>query len=238
MNGSSSLMAGAVGIATIAIMWLWERCRRSLRFLPGALVGVALVTWVSSGVALPINRVMLPDDLGQAVDWIGWQGLGTLADPSLLVAALAMAFIASAETLRRRPAVDRMHAGPRSQFNRELSAQGVGNMLCGALGALPMTGVIVRSSANVQAGARTRLSAILHGLWLLALVMLLPGLLQSIPVACLGGVLVYTGGKLVDVRAVRHLGRYGRTPPLIYLATALSIVCTDLLTGGVWWASL
>lgn len=232
VNGSGALIAGAVGVATLAIMWLWERFRpASLRFLPGALIGVVLVTLASIGWALPVDRVTLPDDLGQAIDGVGWQDLGLLADPSLLVAALAMAFIASAETLLSAAAVDRMHAGPRAKFDRELSAQGVGNMLCGALGALPMTGVIVRSSANVQAGARTRLSAILHGLWLLALVMLLPGVLQSIPVASLGGVLVYTGGKLVDVRAIRHLGRYGRTPPLIYLATALSIVGTDLLTG-------
>ncbi|WP_308726220.1 SulP family inorganic anion transporter, partial [Metapseudomonas otitidis] len=72
------------------------------------------------------------------------------------------------ETLLSAAAVDRMHSGPRSDLDRELSAQGVGNLLCGVLGALPMTGVIVRSSANVQAGARTRLSAVLHGAWLLA----------------------------------------------------------------------
>ena len=74
----------------------------------------------------------------------------------LLVTALAVAFIASAETLLSAAAVDRMHDGPRTQYDKELRAQGVGNMLCGALGALPMTGVIVRSSANVQAGAASR----------------------------------------------------------------------------------
>ena len=106
-----------------------------------------------------------------------------------------------------------------------------GNFLCGAVGALPMTGVIVRSSANVQAGAKTRTSAILHGAWLLAFVLLLPGVLQSIPIASLAGVLVYTGIKLVDIKAIRSLGRYGRMPVFIYAATALAIVFTDLLTG-------
>jgi hypothetical protein len=124
-----------------------------------------------------------------------------LADPTLLIAAFAVAFIASAETLLSAAAVDRMHSGQRSDFDRELSAQGVGNMLCGVLGALPMTGVIVRSSANVQAGAQTRASAIFHGLWLLAFVLLLSSVLQQIPVASLAGVLVYTGVKLVDFKA-------------------------------------
>jgi MFS superfamily sulfate permease-like transporter len=142
-----------------------------------------------------------------------------------------VAFIASAETLLSAAAVDRMHSGQRSDFDRELSAQGVGNMLCGLLGALPMTGVIVRSSANVQAGATTRYSTIFHGMWLLAFVMLLSNMLQSIPVASLAGVLVYTGFKLVDLKAFRSLGRYGRMPMFTYAATALSIVFTDLLTG-------
>ncbi|HBZ98507.1 MAG TPA: SulP family inorganic anion transporter, partial [Pseudomonas sp.] len=118
-----------------------------------------------------------------------------------------------------------------ADFDRELTAQGVGNMLCGVLGALPMTGVIVRSSANVQAGARTRLSAMLHALWLLAAVVLLAALLEQIPVASLAGVLVYTGLKLIDLDALRQLGRYGRMAMLIHVATALTIVATDLLTG-------
>ncbi len=104
-------------------------------------------------------------------------------------------------------------------------------MLCGLLGALPMTGVIVRSSANVQAGARTRLSTMLHGLWLLAFVLLLASVLQSIPVSSLAGVLVFTGLKLVDLKVFRGLGRYGRMPMFTYAATALAIVFTDLLTG-------
>lgn len=230
--GSNGLTAGSIGLATIASIWLWERYRPAqLRFLPGALIGVSLATLAGLWLALPIKRVELPANLGDAIDWITPQGLASLADPQLLIAALALAFIASAETLLSAAAVDRMHNGPRTRFNRELSAQGIGNMLCGALGALPMTGVIVRSSANVQAGARSRASTIFHGAWLLGLVALLPGVLQSIPVASLGAVLVYTGCKLVDFKAIRNLGQYGRVPPVIYVATALSIVFTDLLTG-------
>ncbi|WP_191489224.1 SulP family inorganic anion transporter [Pseudomonas sp. FEN] len=224
--------AGALGLTTILVMWLWDKRKpQALRFVPGALLGVGLTTLASLVLALSVKRVEVPANLAEAIDWLRPADLLNLADPNLLIAAFAVAFIASAETLLSAAAVDRMHDGQRSDFDRELSAQGVGNMLCGLLGALPMTGVIVRSSANVQAGARTRLSAIFHGVWLLAFVLLLSSVLQSIPVASLAGVLVYTGIKLVDLKAFRGLGRYGRMPMLTYVATALAIVFTDLLTG-------
>lgn len=228
----SGLAAAALGLGTIACMWGWERWRpQSLRFLPGALIGVSLATLASLALALDVQRVTVPATLGEAIDWLRPADLLGLADPQILLAALVVAFVASAETLLSAAAVDRMHGGPRSDLDRELSAQGVGNLLCGVLGALPMTGVIVRSSANVQAGARTRLSAVLHGGWLLAFVALLPMVLQSIPVAALAGVLVFTGFKLVDAKAMRGLSRYGRAPLLIYAATALGIVAFDLLSG-------
>ncbi|WP_189665310.1 SulP family inorganic anion transporter [Pseudomonas oryzicola] len=231
-NAGSGWQAGALGLGTIAIMWGWERLRpRKLRFVPGALLGVAAMTVITIWLALPVNRVQVPTDLTEAIDWIRPDDLMKLADPSLLVAAFALAFIASAETLLSAAAVDRMHSGQRSDFDRELSAQGIGNMLCGLLGALPMTGVIVRSSANVQAGAQTRASAILHGAWLLAFVVALGSVLQQIPVASLAGVLVYTGVKLVDFKALRGLRRYGRMPMFTYVATAVAIIFTDLLTG-------
>ncbi|WP_322617807.1 SulP family inorganic anion transporter [Pseudomonas sp. BIC9C] len=208
--------AGLLGLSTIAVMWLWEKYRpQSLRFIPGALLGVGLATLASLVLALQVKRVEVPANLTEAIDWLKPADLLNLVDPTLLSAA----------------AVDRMHSGQRSDFDRELSAQGVGNMLCGLFGALPMTGVIVRSSANLQAGASTRFSTILHGLWLLAFVLLLSSVLQSIPVASLAGVLVYTGSKLVDLKVFRGLARYGRAPMFTYAATALAIVFTDLLTG-------
>lgn len=231
-SDGAAWQAGLLGLGTIGVMWTWERWRpRRLRFVPGALLGVMSMTLISLWLALPVKRVQVPADLSQAIDWLRPDDLFKLADPSLLMAAVALAFIASAETLLSAAAVDRMHSGQRSDFDRELSAQGVGNMLCGILGALPMTGVIVRSSANVQAGARTRASAIFHGIWLLAFVVVLGSVLQRIPVASLAGVLVYTGVKLVDFKALRGLRRYGRSPVLIYAATALAIIFSDLLTG-------
>jgi len=232
MGGGLGWQAGALGLLTIAIMWGWEKLRPArLRFVPGALLGVATATVLSVALALQVKRVAVPANLTDAIDLLKPADLMAMADPALLIAAVALAFIASAETLLSAAAVDRMHNGVRSDFDRELSAQGVGNMLCGLLGALPMTGVIVRSSANVQAGAQTRASAILHGVWLLAFVVLLSSVLQQIPVASLAGVLVYTGFKLVDRKAFKGLSRYGRMPMLTYAATALAIVFTDLLTG-------
>ena len=224
--------AGLLGLTTMLVMWAWDKLRpHKLRFVPGALLGVGLTTGASLLLALQVKRVQVPENLADAIDWLRPADLLNLADPSLLVAAFAVAFIASAETLLSAAAVDRMHNGQRSDFDKELSAQGVGNMLCGLVGALPMTGVIVRSSANVQAGATTRLSAMFHGVWLLAFVLLLSSVLQSIPVASLAGVLVYTGIKLVDLKAFRGLGRYGRMPMFTYAATALAIIFSDLLTG-------
>ncbi len=231
-SGGNGMAAASLGLLTIACMWTWDRLRpQRLRLLPGALLGVAAATLVGLWLGLDVRRVEVPDNLADAISWLHPADLLAFADPGLLVAALAVAFIASAETLLSAAAVDRMHQGPRADFDRELTAQGVGNMLCGVLGALPMTGVIVRSSANVQAGARTRLSAMLHALWLLAAVVLLAALLEQIPVASLAGVLVYTGLKLIDLDALRQLGRYGRMAMLIHVATALTIVATDLLTG-------
>jgi MFS superfamily sulfate permease-like transporter len=125
-----------------------------------------------------------------------------------------------------------MHDGVRTQYDKELRAQGIGNLLCGVFGALPMTGVIVRSSANVQAGARTRLSTILHGAWILSFVALLPWLLREVPMAALGGILVVTGWRLVSVKHVTHLFKaHGPLPAAIWAVTFVLVVTTDLLTG-------
>jgi MFS superfamily sulfate permease-like transporter len=142
-----------------------------------------------------------------------------------------LAFIASVETLLSATAVDQLHTGPRTRYNRELFAQGVGNTLCGLLCILPVSGVIVRSAANVQAGAKTRMAAVYHGLWLLLFVSFLPSILRLIPTASLGAVLVYTGYKLMNVEAVRELRAYGRSEVWIYAATMATIVMTNLLIG-------
>jgi MFS superfamily sulfate permease-like transporter len=126
-----------------------------------------------------------------------------------------------------------MQTRSRTDYDRELVGQGVGNLLCGLVGALPMTGVIVRSSANVQAGAETRRSAILHGLWILLAVVVFASTLRMIPTASLAAVLVLVGIKLVKPAEVKKLARFGKVPVLIYFASMITIVATDLLTGVI-----
>ena len=124
-----------------------------------------------------------------------------------------------------------MHDGSRTNYDKELRSQGIGNILSGLLGGIPMTGVIVRSATNVAAGARTRLSTMFHGLWLLLLVAALPFVLRMVPTASLAAVLVFTGYKLVNPANVKKLLQYGGAPVFIYAATLITIVATDLLTG-------
>jgi MFS superfamily sulfate permease-like transporter len=227
-----SLSALGVGVATIAIMLGWEKLRPAkLRFVPGALLAVVALTATVQFAGLAVKTVDVPSNLMAAVTMPTLSSLSSLLEPSLLIAALTFAFIASAETLLSAAAVDRMHDGARTRYDRELTAQGIGNTICGLFGALPMTGVIVRSAANVQAGSATRMATIMHGGWLLVFAMLLPWLMRMTPVACLAGILVYTGIKMVNFRQVTALAQYGKGTAWIYVATTVAIVATDLLAG-------
>jgi MFS superfamily sulfate permease-like transporter len=173
------------------------------------------------------------DNLLSIVHIPTFQSLSHFLDTDILAEALGLAFIASVETLLSASAVDQLHTGPRTRYNRELFAQGVGNMLCGFIGSLPMTGVIVRSSANVEAGAKTRASTIFHGVWLLVFVSLLPSVLRFIPTASLGAVLVYTGYKLMNFGVLPELKKHGRGEVVIFFATMGTIVFVNLLTGVI-----
>ena len=232
-NMAAAELAFIVALVTIGAMLAWEKWRPApLKLAPGALVGVLAGTLLTVALGLDVAKVAVPESITAAIAlpesgfWAKW------LDPSVLASALAIAFIASAETLLSAAAVDKMHDGVRTDYNKELRAQGVGNLLCGAAGALPMTGVIVRSSANVQAGAMTRASAILHGAWILGFVALLPWLLREIPMAALGAILVVTGWRLVSLAHAKHLLRdHGVLPVVIWAATLIMVVATDLLTG-------
>jgi MFS superfamily sulfate permease-like transporter len=231
-DGTAHQLAALIGLVTIGSVLLWTRFRPAkLAFLPAPLLAVVAGMTVAFAGRFGIKYVEVPSNLALAITLPNLESLGVLLSPAVIGAAAALALIASAETLLCAIAVDRMHNGPRTDFDRELRAQGAGNMICGFLGALPMTGVIVRSAANVQAGATSRRSAIMHGVWLLAFVAALPFVLRLMPTACLAAILVYTGYKLVNVDNVRALAKYGRSAVGIYLATVVAIVATDLLTG-------
>jgi MFS superfamily sulfate permease-like transporter len=232
LNGSKEEAAALVGLVTLAIVLLWERFRPArLKLVPGALLGIAAATLLAHLLQLPVHRVNVPGNFSEMISLPKLSALDGLAWTQILGTAFALAFIASAETLLSAAAVEQMQSRVKTDYDRELAAQGVGNMLCGALGALPMTGVIVRSSANVQAGAETRRSTMMHGTWILLSVLVLPGVLRMIPTASLAAVLVLVGVKLVKPADVRKLARFGRVPVLIYFASMAAIVFTNLLTG-------
>ena len=231
LDGSSHHLAAFIGILTIAIILAWSYVPKKLRIIPAPLVAVLLMTILAAVLQLPIKYVSIDGDLLSVVNLPTAETFGKLLTGSAISSALALCFIASAETLLSAAAADRLHQGERTKYNRELFAQGVGNALCGLFGALPMTGVIVRSKTNIEAGAKTRLSTILHGVWILVLVALAPALLNKIPTTALAAILVYTGFKLVSPKAVKELKPYGKAEVAIYFATLVGIVVTNLLIG-------
>jgi len=232
-NFAAAEFAFAIGMVTIVAMLGWEKVRpASLKLVPGALVGVVAGTLLAFIPGLDVARVAVPESIAGAIALPEGGFVAQLMNPTIIATALAIAFIASAETLLSAAAVDKMHDGVRTNYNKELRAQGIGNLLCGFAGALPMTGVIVRSSANVQAGAKTRASTMLHGVWILGFVAALPWLLREIPMASLGAILVVTGWRLVGLTHVKHLFRdYGVLPAAIWAVTMTLVVVEDLLVG-------
>lgn len=225
-------LAAAIGAGTIAVLLLWKRyAPRPLSIVPASLVAVLTATIAAEALAIPVARIQMPESLSAMVVWLDPAALSRLREGPIVEMVLTMAFLASTESLLSASAVDQLHRGPRTRYDRELTVQGLGNVLCGLLGALPLTGVIIRSAANVSAGARTRLASVLHGAWLLLFVVALPGLLARVPTASLAAVLVVAVFGLVNVRELKTLGGRDRVNLVIYAATAAAIVLLDVLTG-------
>jgi MFS superfamily sulfate permease-like transporter len=233
-QGSVIKTSAILGVISITSLIIWDRFKpRQLKLLPGALIAVVLATAIASIQNLPVRYVDIPSNVAEVIKFPTIESLlNTIKGPSILE-AIGIAFIASAESLLSASAVDRLHQGERTNFDRELTAQGIGNAICGFLGVLPMTGVIVRSSVNVEAGAKTRLSGLLHGWWIFALAVAAPTLLKIVPTCSLAAILVVTGYKLIEVKHIRKLLKYGRFPVIIFFATAIGIFAIDLLTGVV-----
>jgi MFS superfamily sulfate permease-like transporter/carbonic anhydrase len=226
------LPAAMLGLVTLNVILMWKQivpCK--LAIIPGVVAGIALATLISQAGSFEVQKVEFTGlnagvnliDITQFQVWI--------QDGFLWRMAFAVAIVASAESLLTAAAVDRMHQGPRTHNNRELAAQGIGNVVCGAIGVLPMASVIVRSSANVQAGAKTYWSTVFHGVWLLAFALIVPDLISIIPMAALAAVLVLTGLKLIQYQSIKKLCQESWSEGVICAATFLGVVGIDILSG-------
>lgn len=217
-----------LGGLVIATMLLWRHAPARLRVVPGALVAVVLATAVSYLPNLDTDRITLDESV---IDAIGLPEMPDGTWSAIAIAVLTVALIASVESLLSATAVDKMHDGPRTDFNRELVGQGTANMSSGLLGGLPVTGVIVRSTANVGAGAKTRASAALHGVWLLLFSVFLVSVVEMIPTAALAGLLIVIGVQLVKLAHIELARRTGEL--VIYGVTLTAVVFLNLLEGVV-----
>ncbi len=248
VNMLNFIEPGALIVAAVSLILLvvWEKPFikkiKALQWVQGPLVAVV------AGILLNLAfRAFAP---GIAIDEKhlvripvveGWSGLASLiqfpdftqiTNPAVLTTAFTLAIVASLETLLSVEAADKLDPFKRvTPTNRELKAQGLGNILSGLIGGLPLTQVIVRSSANVLSGGRTKASAVLHGVQLLLAVLLIPGILNLIPLATLAAVLIVVGYKLAKPALFKSMYRLGWFQFLPFVVTVVGILLTDLLVG-------
>ncbi|MBC7776666.1 MAG: SulP family inorganic anion transporter [Phycisphaerae bacterium] len=236
--------ATVVALISVGIMLLWERpaLKSKLGIIPGALVAVVASVLVNQGlislgepwVILPEHLVSIPvaSDASAFLAQFSFPDFSQWMNPKVISVAFTICIVASIETLLCLEAVDKIDPhGRTSDPNRELKAQGVGNMVSGLLGGLPLTSVIVRSSANVNANARTKASAIIHGLFLLVCAALIPSILNLIPLSALAAVLILTGYKLAKISVFKEMWGNGKYQWWPFIITVIAVVFTDLLTG-------
>lgn len=239
-----------IGLVSIGILILWEtksfKSNKILTLVPGPLVVVLVGVFLNMVFSLnedslhwgnrKVNLVTLPiaNNLGEFISFFTLPDFSHIANPQVWISGLTIAIVASLETLLGIEAVDKLDPFKRvTPTNRELKAQGVGNMVSGLLGGLPLTSVIVRSSANVMAGAKTKASTITHGMLLLLSVFFIPGLLNNIPLSALAAILIFTGYKLAKVGLFKDFYRRGMDQFMPFVITIIAILFTDLLVGIV-----
>ena len=219
--------AAFLGLAVAGLLFGWKYLPPSIRRIPGQLVVIVTMTALSVLLGLDVQRVELPGSLLSAIALPKIPG-GSLG--AIVLGVLTVTIIASVESLLSAVATDKLSAdGRRANLDRELMGQGASNIVSGLLGGLPVTGVIVRSSTNIAAGARTRMSAILHGLWVLLFALALVSLIEQVPMAALAGLLIMLGLGLVKTMDVKAAQRHGELP--VYVVTILGVVFLNLLEG-------
>ena len=215
-----------LGVLVIAILVAWRWVPARVRRIPGPLVAIVAVTVVS--VVFPFNVRRIDLD-GSPLDALQLPGIPDGNWGAVAIGVITVALIASVESLLSAVSVDRMHNGQRTDFNRELIGQGAANIVSGTIGGLPITGVIVRSSTNVTAGAKSRASAIMHGLWILLFTVPFAELVEEIPTAALAGLLIVIGIQLLKPAHIETAMKHGDLA--VYVVTAVSVVFLNLLHG-------
>ncbi len=245
-NLFGSIHPGAVivTVVSIAILLAWDKipALKKLKLLPGALVAVIVGILLneffkSTGSALAISSEHLvtlpvPKSAQEFAALVTIPDFSGFANPRVWVIGATIAIVASIETLLCIEASDRLDNQRRiTDTNLELRAQGIGNLISAAIGGLPITSVVVRSSANANAGATSKISAIIHGILLLICVLSIPFLLNLIPLATLAAVLLLVGYKLASPEKIKHFLGKGKFQYIPFLATIIAVVATDLLTG-------
>jgi len=245
-----------IGLVSLGIMIVWEqpfiRRNKILNLIPGALLAVIAGIVLNTGLTVlpPLfhlegnHLVSLPitNSIGDFFTLFQMPNFSAISNLAVWKVALVIAIIASLETLLSVEATDKLDTDSRiTPTNRELQAQGVGNIISGLLGGLPLTQVIVRSSANIQAGGKTNLSTVIHGLILLICTITIPTVLNQIPLASLAIVLIMVGYKLAKPAIFKQMYKEGQDQFVPFVITVLAVVFTDLLKGigiGVFVAML
>ncbi len=237
----SNLSLGALFITLISLTayYLWEKkIFDKVRFIPVPLfvVGssIALQMFFKNFVpALALNDSQLVHIPAHLFNSILFPDFSVFAKhPDAIKSALVIGTLASLETLLSVEAIDKLDPWHRTTpTNRELMAQGVGNIVCGFVGALPITAVIVRSSANIDAGGRTKMAAFTHGVFMIGAVMLIPFVINLIPLAALASILVVTGFKLTKPRLYKSMFKLSAKQFVPFVITIIVILFTDLLIG-------
>lgn len=236
-----------IAAVSVAFMIWWDKARPKdgpLRLLPGPLVVVGFSVAANAAFAAfapglhiaPEHLVQVPvaKSAGDFIGLFKTPDFAGFANGQVWIVAITIAIVASLESLLSVKAVDEIDPKRRvTDKNRELLAQGVGNMVSGLIGGIPVTSVIVRSSANVEAGADSRLSTMLHGFWLLVSVLLIPFVLNLIPLSALAAVLIMTGYKLTKPKLYAERWSHGYSQFIPFVATIAAILFTDLLIGIV-----
>jgi MFS superfamily sulfate permease-like transporter len=235
-------LAILIAAVSLAILLLWEtpllKRQSWAKLLPGSLLavtaGILIQQW-GSGTAWalsPDHLVSIPEMTDGISSLVRTPDFSAILSPEVLILGITIAIVASLETLLCVEATDKLDPHKRvTPTNRELIAQGIGNSLSGLIGGLPLTQVIVRSSANIQSGGVTKLSAILHGLLLIVSVLIIPNVLKMIPLASLAAILLVVGFKLAKPAQFRAMATKGNRQFVPFIITILAILFTDLLIG-------